>query len=107
MKEYALAAFLYLFVAGIVLYFVYSVYILCKEYSAIMIAVSRMDVLEKNMFKMGVLLFFFVPILESSPHADLYLFKVLIDILPALAGAFFVAGVISFMKQLRKHRANV
>lgn len=106
MKEYALAAFLYLFAAGIVLYFVYSVYILCKEYSAIMIAVSRMEVLEKNMFKMGVLLFF-VPILESSPHADLYLFKVLIDILPALAGAFFVAGVISFMKQLRKHRANV
>ena len=53
---------------------------------------------------MGLSFFVFIPALKDHPASEWYAAKVVIEILPALAGSFFVAGVIAFMRQVHELR---
>ncbi|OAM96912.1 hypothetical protein [Vibrio europaeus] len=59
-----------------------------------------MESFEKRLLPMGLLLFILIPALKDHAAADTYIPRVLIEILPGLAGSFFVAGVLSYMKQV-------
>jgi hypothetical protein len=104
---YILISLLLLFLLTIIVcLFSHSIIQLKHDWPLVKEAWSQMNVLEKNMFIIGFLIFLLIPSLKSHPSADWYITQVIIEILPALAGSFFVAGVISFLKQTHRIRDN-
>ncbi len=63
-----------------------------------------MEAFEKRLLYMGLPLFVFIPALKDHPAEDWYVARVVIEILPALAGSFLVAGVLAFMRQVHEVR---
>lgn len=67
---------------------------------------KKMESFEKYLLYMGFSLFIFIPAFKDHPSSNLYFAKVIIEILPALAGSFFVAGILAFMKQVHEIRKS-
>jgi uncharacterized membrane protein YraQ (UPF0718 family) len=86
--------------------FSHSLIQLKREWPLVKEAWIQMNIFEKNLLKIGVYIFIFIPLLKSHPSANWYFAQILIEILPVLAGSFFVVGVISFMKQAHKIKGN-
>ncbi|WP_269620697.1 hypothetical protein [Zhongshania sp. BJYM1] len=75
-----------------------------RDWPIVSSAWRQMESFEKRLLYMGLSLFIFIPALKDHPAASWYVAKVAIEILPALAGAFLVAGVIAFMRQVHEIR---
>ena len=65
---------------------------------------KQMEAFEKRLLYMGLSMFVFIPALKDHPASTWYVARVAIEILPALAGSFFVAGVLAFMRQMHEIR---
>lgn len=85
---------------------VWSVVEFIKDWSVVSKAWQQMDTFEKRLLYMGLSLFVFIPALKHHPAADWYIAKVIIEMLPVLAGGFFVTGVLGFMRQVHKVRLS-
>ena len=75
-----------------------------RDWPILSTAWSRMELFEKRLFYIGISFFILIPALKDHPAANTYISRVLIEILAALAGSFFVAGVVSFMRQVHDIR---
>ena len=53
-------------------------------------------------FNLGWMLFLVIPMVRNLFGRDHYLAQVLLEILPAVAGGLFVAGLLALMTQLRE-----
>lgn len=75
-----------------------------KDWSIVSGAWRQMESFEKRLLYMGLSLFVFIPALKDHPASEWYFAKVVIEVLPVLAGSFLVAGVIAFMRQVHGTR---
>ena len=104
---FILISFFLIFIITVLLcLFSHSIIQLKHDWPLVKEAWSQMDRLEKNMLIIGFLIFILIPSIKSHPSSDWYITQVALDILPALAGSLFVAGVISFMKQSHRIKNN-
>jgi hypothetical protein len=94
---------LLIFLANIIFIF-WSIFQLKKDWPVIFSAWKQMETFEKTLLSIGFSFFVCVPILKEHPASDWYLVKVMIEIFPAMAGGFFVAGVLAFMRQVHDIR---
>lgn len=87
-----------------VAFIAWSVYEFRRDWPVTSNAWRKMEAFEKRLLYMGLSLFVFIPALKDHPAADWYIARVVIEILPALAGSFLVAGVLAFMRQMHEVR---
>jgi hypothetical protein len=87
-----------------VVFIAWSAYEFNRDWPVTSGAWRRMEAFEKRLLYMGLSLFIFIPALKDHPAADWYVATVVIEILPALAGSFLVAGVLAFMRQVHEVR---
>ena len=59
---------------------------------------QKMATFEKYSLKIGLGLFFVVPLLKQHPSKDSYITMVLTDLCSALASALFILGMLVFLK---------
>jgi len=100
--DFLFGIFLLLLLIVIFIFFVYSFFQIKQDGPLYREAWGLMNVLEKNMLSIGVLIFIFIPALKSHPSADWFFASFMLEILPALATGFFVVGILAFMKQVHK-----
>jgi len=100
--DFLFGLFLLLLLITIFIYFVFSFFKIKQDWPLYSEAWDLMNVLEKNMLSIGLLIFIFIPALKSHPSADWFFAKFMLEILPVLASAFFVVGILAFMKQVHK-----
>ncbi len=93
-----LSAFL-LFVLG---YFVWGLWVIVSRVPAFRAAWRRTDQTARFAFNLGGLLFFTIPVIKNHPAHDAYAVQVIVEMLPAVAGGLFVAGLLALMQQLRQ-----
>lgn len=89
---------------GNVAFIVWSAVEFRRDWPIVSSAWRQMEAFEKRLMYMGLSLFIFTPALKDHPAANWYVAKVAIEILPALAGSFLVAGVVAFMRQVHEIR---
>ena len=104
MSYFIASAILILILLVNVGFIVYSVIEFKRDWPIVSNAWSQMEAFEKRLLYMGLSLFVFIPALKDHPSAEWYASKVVIEILPALAGSFLVAGVLAFMRQVHEIR---
>ena len=106
MAYYLLTTLLLIFSLLVCLSFIHMVIHLKRDWPTTSKAWKQMEPFEKSLFYIGLIFFISIPVLKEHPAASLYFAKVLIEILPALAGSFFVAGVLAFMRQVQLVKQN-
>ncbi|PCJ14506.1 MAG: hypothetical protein COB04_15195 [Gammaproteobacteria bacterium] len=78
-----------------------------KDWPIISDAWGKTEAFEKRLLYMGLSLFVFIPALKEHPASSWYISKVIIEILPAMAGSLFVAGILAFMRQVHEARLEI
>lgn len=91
-------------ILAIVVFIIRSVFEFKRDWPIIKSAWLQMEAFEKRLLYMGLLMFFFIPALKDHPASEWYVARIAIEILPALAGSFFVAGILAFMRQVHEIR---
>lgn len=104
MKTIILSIILLVTIVGFFVFLAYSVRDIRRNWPLITMAWNQMEAFERGFMPMGLTLFVFVPALQDHPAADWYFARVVIEVLPALAGGLFVAGVIAFSRQVHELR---
>lgn len=88
------------------IYIAYAVYKLKQNWHIVTLAWENTEELSRDLLIMGGLMFLIIPVLKGHPASDSYIAQVSMEMLPALAGSFFVVGVIAFIKEIREIRDN-
>lgn len=104
MKTIILSVILLTCIGGFAAFFAYSVRDLRRNWPLITKAWKQMEAFERGFMPMGLTLFVLFPALQDHPAADWYFARVVMEVLPALAGGLFVAGVIAFSRQVHELR---
>ncbi|MEP4891827.1 MAG: hypothetical protein ABJV04_17530 [Aliiglaciecola sp.] len=106
MWHYIASGILIVIVIANLFFIVWSALEFKKDWPIISESWKQMEAFEKRLLYMGLTFFIAIPALKDHSANDFYVVKVLIEILPALAGSFFVAGVLAFMRQVHEVRGS-
>lgn len=87
-------------------YLVYAAFDLVRDFPRFRRVWNRMPNFEKHLTKAGLLMFLPLPLLKASDWAKDYVFAVIIEMLPAIAGGFFVAGIIAFVREFHANESE-
>ena len=94
--------FLRFFLLAIVAYLIFLLWAFLRERQALAASWKMLSHFEKYSLQIGIVVFFFMPLLASHPAKDSYLPKVLSEILSELGKALFIFGVIALLQRLHE-----
>lgn len=89
-------------IAGLITWQVYQT---LQEWQTIREAWHNIEIFEKRLLYTGALLIILTPALKEAKF-DLYAIKIILEIIPPLAGSFLVAGTISFMRKVHELKSK-
>ena len=67
---------------------------------------QRLACFERHLFKVGLVLFLPIPVLKNHILADTYVLEFLVELLPAIASAMLVTGIVALVRELHSESSH-
>ncbi len=67
---------------------------------------KKLECFERHLFKVGLVLFIPIPVLKNHILADTYPLEFLVELLPAVASAMLVTGILALVRELHTESSH-